>query len=307
MRILVVGAGATGGFFGGLLARAGRDVTFLVRPARAQALREHGLQIKSPRGDFTLAPQIAQTGTLSSTFDLILLGVKAYTLEDAMNDFAPAVGPQTAIVPTLNGMRHIDLLTARFGKSAVLGGVCIVSSTLDESGRIVQLTDMQSLTYGELSGELTTRIRQVDATLQGAGFAASASQHIVRDMWEKWVIIATLGASTCLMRGSIGAIVAAGGAPVIEATLEECASVARAAGYPPTDAFVADMRARFTAAGSPLTASMYRDLQAGAKVEADQILGDLVGRAREFGLSTPLLAASYVQLNVYQRGLTQTA
>lgn len=302
MRILVVGAGATGGLFGGLLAHAGRDVTFLVRAARAAQLRERGLQIRSPHGDLNIAPQIAQSETIAAPFDVILLGLKAYTLEGAMDDFAPAVGPQTLILPMLNGMRHIDLLVERFGDDKVLGGVCIVASTVDADGRIVQLNEAQQLVYGQRDGKTGPRVAEVDATLQGAGFTATLSDHILRDMWEKWVFLASLAASTCLMRGSVGSIVEAGGAPVISAIFDACASVAHESGYTPSDAFVARMRPHLTTPGSPLTASMYRDMQAGSPVEADHVLGDLLARARGFGIQAPLLEAAYAQLNVYQRG-----
>ncbi|HTZ54338.1 MAG TPA: 2-dehydropantoate 2-reductase [Candidatus Acidoferrum sp.] len=301
MRMLVVGAGATGGLFGGLLAKAGRDVTFLVRANRAAQLRADGLQIRSPLGDFVVTPQLVAAGAIARPYDVILLGLKAYALEAAIEDFAPAVGSQTMILPMLNGMRHIDLLVERFGEGPVLGGVCYVASTLDEQGRIVQLNEMQRLIYGERSGGLSSRIEALNATMQGAGFAASASPHILQDMWEKWVVLAALGASTCLMRGTIGAIVAAGGSETILRTTDECAAVAAASGYSPREEFFTDMRGRLTAPSSPMASSMYRDMQQGNPVEADHILGDLVARARSFNLDTPLLAAAYAQLNVYQR------
>jgi 2-dehydropantoate 2-reductase len=304
MRILVVGAGATGGLFGGHLARAGRDVTFLVRGARAAQLREHGLRIKSPNGDFTITPQLVQAGQISTHFDLILLGLKAHALDGALEHFAPAVGPQTMILPMLNGMRHIDLLVQRFGEAPVLGGVCIVASMLDDAGTVVQLNEMQELIYGERSGEISPRIRELDGVLQGAGFTARSSEHIMRAMWEKWIFLASLAASTCLLRGSVGTIVAAGGAPIVEGIFDECVAVARAAGYPPSVEFPPATRARLTQAGSPLTASMFRDLQQGRPVEADAILGDLVTRARSFDLDVPLLLAAFVQLTIYQRGRT---
>jgi 2-dehydropantoate 2-reductase len=304
MRILVVGAGATGGLFGGLLAKAGRDVTFLVRAPRAAQLRAHGLRIKSPHGDFGLAPQLAQAGQISSYFDLILLGLKAHALDAALEHFAPAVGPQTMIVPMLNGMRHIDLLVQRFGEEPVLGGVCIVASMLDDAGTIVQLNEMQELIYGERSGDISPRVRELDGVLQGAGFAARSSEHIMRAMWEKWVFLASLAASTCLLRGSVGAIMGAGGAPIVRSIFDECVASARAAGYPPTEEFLLATRARLTAAGSPLTASMYRDLQQGRPVEAYAILGDLVLRAHTFNIDVPLLHAAFVQLMIYERGRT---
>jgi 2-dehydropantoate 2-reductase len=304
MRILVVGAGATGGLFGGLLDRTGRDVTFLVRGARAAQLREHGLRVKSPNGDFAIMPKLAQAGGISSHFDVILLGLKAHALDGALEHFAPAVGPQTMIVPMLNGMRHIDLLVGRFGEAPVLGGVCFVAGTLDDAGTIVQLNEMQELIYGERSGEMSPRIRELDGVMQGAGFTARSSEHIMREMWEKWVFLASLAASTCLLRGSVGAIMGAGGAPIVRSIFDECVATARAAGYPPREEFLLATRARLTAAGSPLTASMFRDLQQGRPVEAYAILGDLVARAHTFNIDVPLLHAAFVQLMIYERGRT---
>jgi len=122
MRVLVVGAGAIGGYFGGRLLEAGRDVTFLVRPRRAAELARAGLVIESPNGDVTLPnPPTVQANALAEKFDVVLLSCKAFDLEDAMKSVAPAVGPQTSIIPLLNGMRHLDALEARFGANQVLG------------------------------------------------------------------------------------------------------------------------------------------------------------------------------------------
>jgi 2-dehydropantoate 2-reductase len=146
MRILVVGAGAIGGYFGGRMLQAGRDVTFLVRPRRAAELADAGLVIKSPNGDVTLKnPPTVQANKLTEKFDVVLLSCKAFDLEDAIKSFAPAVGPQTAIIPLLNGMLHLDVLDSKFGRERVLGGLCAIAATLNEHREVVQLNPMQSL------------------------------------------------------------------------------------------------------------------------------------------------------------------
>src|SRR4029453_8276333 len=211
MRILIVGAGAVGGYFGGRLAQFKRDVTFLVRPSRAKQLRQDGLRIISPHGDVVLTPKLLTAEKIDTPYDLVFLSVKAYALEAAMNDFAAAVGPETMIFPVLNGMRHVDLLTKRFGEHAVIGGVCLVASEIDDEGRIVQLADVQRLIYGERDGETTPRLQSLHATLQGAGFDARLSTDIIQAMWEKWVHLATLGAITCLMRATMGQLMDAPG------------------------------------------------------------------------------------------------
>jgi 2-dehydropantoate 2-reductase len=304
MRILVVGAGAVGGYFGGRLVQAGRDVTFLVLPKRAEQIRAQGLRILSPRyGDFTARPKTIAAAQIASPYDVIFLSVKSYSLAGAIDDFAPAVGPQTVIIPVLNGMHHMDVLTERFGEHAVLGGVCFVATEIDSQGRIIQLADFQSLTYGELDGKKTSRIEAVHQVFSGAGFETAISGDILREMWQKWVWLASLGAITCLLRGNIGEIVAVpGGAELSLAALRECAAIAAACGYPMSEAFLAEKSPQLTAPGSKLTSSMYRDLTEQAPVEADTILGDLIDRGRKHGVSAPIVQAAFVSLSIYQQG-----
>ena len=169
MRILVVGAGAVGGYFGGRLAQSGRDVTFLVHSRQAESIRRDGLRIVSPHGDTTLHPKIAMAAEIDTHYDLILLSVKAYSLEAAMTDFAAAVGPDTMMLPVLNGMHHIDLLKVKFGEYKVLGGVCYVATEVDQAGRIIQLNEGQELIYGELKGGASDRMSALDRTMQRCG------------------------------------------------------------------------------------------------------------------------------------------
>ncbi len=306
MRMLVVGAGSTGGYFGGRLAQAGRDVTFLVRPARAAQLRKTGLEIVSPHGDVTLEPQLVTAAEIGGPFDVVLLTVKGFALDTALDDLAPAVGLDTMILPVLNGIKHVDTLVARFGAKAVVGCVCKVATIVDQ-GRIVQLSKLQEIAYGEMDGSVSPRIRQLDAFMQGAGFDARLSTAIAREMWEKWVLLAAMGGINCLMRGNIGEITAApGGTDFALAFLAEVVSVVNAVGQPPSEQFLAVARATLTAKGSSQTSSMYRDLQNGSPVESDQIIGDLLVRGRQAGIATPLVAAAYANLEIYQaRGKRQ--
>jgi 2-dehydropantoate 2-reductase len=305
MRILVVGAGSTGGYFGGRLAEAGRDVTFLVRPARAERLRANGLQIVSPHGDVTLAPKLVTAGSIRAPYDAVLLTVKAFSLDAALDDLAPAVGPDTMILPVLNGMKHVETIIDRFGPSALVGCVCKVATIVDDTGRIVQLNKLQDLAYGEMNGAASDRTRRLDDTMQGAGFDARLSPTIAREMWEKWVLLATLGGVTCLMRGNIGEIEAApGGAAYSLRFLHEVTTIVSAVGETPSEAFITGAKAAFTQKGSPLTSSMYRDLEKGSPVEAEQILGDLLARGTRAGIDTPLLSAAFTHLSVYQQRIT---
>src|SRR6201994_1362778 len=212
MRILVVGAGAIGGYFGGRMLQAGRDVTFLVRPKRASELASAGLVIKSPNGDVTLKnPPTVQADSIKGAFDVVLLSCKAYDLEDAIKSFAPAVGPKTAIIPMLNGMNHLETLDDRFGAERVLGGLCAIAVTLNEQREVVQLQPMQSLTFGERDGKMSERIRAIAEAFAKGNFGSTASEIIVQEMWEKWVFLATLAACTTLMRAPVGVIIAVPG------------------------------------------------------------------------------------------------
>lgn len=300
MRMLIVGAGSTGGYFGGRLAAADRDVTFLVRHRRAEQLRKTGLQIVSPSGDLTITPKLVLAEQLDSSFDVVLLTVKAYGLEQAIADFAPAIGPETIILPVLNGMRHMDVLISRFSPRNVAGCICKIASTLDEQGRILELASFHELAYGELDGSASERMTKLDAFMQNAGFDARISPVIAREMWEKWTFLASLGAINCLMRGSIGEVARApGGKDFANALLDEVLSVVRKVGVAPSDKFCTTVRAQLTDASSTLTSSMYRDLHAGYPIESEQIVGNLVERARGAGVATPLLSAAYANLSVY--------
>ncbi|WP_342149683.1 2-dehydropantoate 2-reductase [Methylorubrum sp. SB2] len=302
MRILVVGAGATGGYFGARLAEIGRDVTFLVRPARADKLAAEGLRVKSPVGDVHIAaPKTVTAHTLAGPFDLVILSAKAYDLDGAVADLRPAVGPGTAVLPILNGMRHLDVLDAAFGPERVLGGTCAIVATLTRAGEIRQMSELHSLTYGERDGTRSERVAAIEAQMEGVRFQARSSDKVALEMWEKWVFLATLAGATTLMRAGIGDIVAAPGGPAfIEGLLDECQAVAAANGYGSREKVLAGARKTLTAQGSPMTASMLRDIEGGARIEADHIVGDLIERGRKAGIETPILARVLTGLKAYE-------
>ncbi len=301
MRILVVGAGAIGGYFGARLLQAGRDVSFLVRKRRAGELAQHGLNVRSRYGDIAVqSPPIVSAEVLKEPFDLILLSCKAYDLDGAIASFAPAVGPATVILPLLNGMGHLDSLDRRFGSDRVIGGLCIISVTLDDQGNILHLNDSHLLSFGERDGTRTARIGELDAALTNANFDARLSSAILQEMWEKWVFIASAAGINCLMRASIGDIAAAGGADLAAALHQECAAIASANGFPPRAAALERNNALLTAEGSPLIASMLRDVEHGGRTEADHILGDMLRRSRAVANPQSLLAIANIHLKAYE-------
>jgi len=303
MRILVVGAGAIGGYFGGRLLQAGQDITFLVRPKRAAELASAGLVIKSPAGDVTLKnPPTVQADKLAEKFDVVLLSCKAFDLEDAIKSFAPAVGPNTSIIPLLNGMSHLDALDKKFGRERVLGGLCAIAVTLNDKREVVQLAPMQSLSFGERDGKISDRVKAIAETFARGNCGAAPSGHVMQDMWEKWVFLASLAAATSLMRTSVGNIMAVtGGKDFLLGMLDECSAVATAEGFAPAGPFFQRTRGILTTEGSPMTASMFRDIKASLPVEADHVIGDLVARADAAKIPVPKLRTAYTHLKAYEK------
>ncbi|MGW6981458.1 2-dehydropantoate 2-reductase [Streptomyces sp. NPDC054932] len=304
MRILTVGAGAVGGFFGARLATAGQDVTFLVRPARAKALAARGLRVAGQGEELHLTPDLVTADSVGGPYDLVLLSVKATALHAALADIEPAVGPGTAVVPLLNGVAHLDPLVARLGEGAVLGGVAKVVTTLSEDGDILRMAPPAVILTGELDARPSARVDSIRTVLAGAGIDSPATEDILAAMWHKWVFISTLVSLTCLMRGTVGEVNAVpGGSALGAALISEAATVAQAAGHPLTAAELAFTTSTLTTPGSPLTPSLYRDLVAGAPTEADHVLTDLTVRARTLGVPTPLLDLAALQLRVHEHRL----
>lgn len=301
MRTLVLGAGATGGYFGGRLLETGADVTFLLRPKRAGELQERGLSIKSKYGDSHLT-DLKIIDKATEPFELIILSCKAYDLSSALDSISGAVGKSTTVLPLLNGMRHFDELKSRFGDERVIGGFCIIAATMDAEGKILHLNDMHTIKYGELDGKPSERISAIDKMFEPANCISKASETIVADMWEKWVMISSLAALTTLMRASVGEVARSPGGPEIATKLfNECVSIARAHGCNPPDTFVKNMSGRLSDPTSTLAASMCRDVERGNNVEADQILGNLIEKAKEKGVAVPTLEIAYCNVKAYEQ------
>jgi len=299
MRILVVGAGAVGGFFGGRLLAARRDVTFLVRERRAAQLAKTGLVIRSKLGDIHLpSPPLVSAETLTGPYDVVLLACKAFDLAGALAAFAPAIGPDTAILPLLNGLAHLEVLAHRFTKKNVLGGQAALPLTLDAEGRILHLAEVLAISFGELDGTKSARVAALADEFAAAGIQAGQSGEILQEMWEKWAFIATAGAITCLMRGTVGDIVAGGGAPLVTALYDEIGLIAAANGHPLPSAAIERAKATLTAASSPFNSSMARDVENGLRTEAEHVVGDLLERAK--GGAYPVLTTALVHLRTYE-------
>ena len=264
-------------------------------------LRERGLRIVEAEGETSVEPTLVEAGGIAGTYDLVLLSVKATTLVGAIEDFAPAVGPETLILPVLNGMAHLDVLAKRFGEAAVLGGTARIVTTLNDEGDIVRIGGPHLLNYGARTTPPPAKLAEVERVLTDVGFDAVLLDDIVDDLWTKWAFITAIGAVTCLLRGSVGEVVAVpGGAAFAEAVVDETAAIVAAAGHPVPEPQLGFIKATVTTPGSPLTSSLYRDLVSGRSTEVEQLFGDLVAVAEQVGVDAPLLGLTTAALRVHQ-------
>jgi 2-dehydropantoate 2-reductase len=301
MKILVLGAGGVGGYFGGRLAEAGADVSFLVRPRRAAQLAANGLVIKAPAGDLKQAVTTVLAEDVKPVYDLVLFTCKAYDLDDAMASIAPAMGGTAAVLPLLNGMKHLDRLEQKFGRPQVLGGAAQIIATLNPAGEIVQMNDIHTLIFGERDAPTSKRCEDLAAIMATAKFTSKLSPDIQLEMWEKFVFLATLAGMTCLMRAGIGPIVRSDdGEGLMLEMLEECRKVAAAEGSDPRPEMLQRARGMLTDRKQAFTASMMRDIEKGGPIEGDHIVGDMLVRARKHGIAAPLLRVATSHLQTYE-------
>ena len=300
MRILVLGAGGIGGYFGARMQVAGGDITFLTRPARAAQLRERGLTVFSAYGDLQIAPKFVTKDELQEKYDVIVLSCKAYDLASAMDAIAPAVGPQSIILPLLNGVSHIDTLVARFGSERVLGGVALISVVLAPDGEIRHLGKPHRLIVGSMTALPSQWLEPLAELLAMSNFEFVLSANVEQNLWDKIVFLSTLAGSTCTMRASIGDIVeTVAGEAFITDLLAECARIAEASGHALSELQLTTYGKQLTERGSALMASMLRDVERGGPTEADHILGDMLARAKVKGIDAPTLRIAYSHLQAY--------
>ncbi|MBS4213675.1 MULTISPECIES: ketopantoate reductase family protein [Neobacillus] len=301
MRILVVGAGAVGGYFGGRLQEKGVDVTFLVREGRKKQLDQTGLVIDSVHGKVTLTPKTILSGEEADAFDLILLSTKAYHLQGAFDSFRQYVNEKTAILPLLNGISHIEQLAAEFGQERIIGGLCFIETTLDQEGRIIQTSPRHDIVFGELSGEKTDRILKIEDAFSGTKSVYRLSDNINQDLWNKYLFISTMSGITTLMRAPIGPIrEMPSGRATIEKLSQEIISVMNKMGAPLPEDIAALQLNQIDSLGYSMKSSMQRDMEKQLSVEADHLHGYVLTIARKEQIPVPVLEAVYANLKVYE-------
>ncbi len=302
-KILVLGAGGIGGYFGGRLVESGADVTFLVREGGHKILSEQGLRIESPFGDAQLAVKTVIASDVVPIYDAVIVACKAYDLDTAVAAIAPAVAPSGYLLPFLNGIAHIDVLNQRFGQHRVLGGTAKIQSTRTSNGTIRQFNDWRTLTFGEQSGEMTERVRSLASLFAVAkGVEAFAVNDIVQRMWEKLVHLSTAAAMTCLMRANVGEIVRTpDGRELFLDQLQCGAAIAAANGHAPSDAFMRSWEETFSQRDSQYATSMLRDIERGGQTEVEHILGFMLNKAREANISHRTLLLAYTHIKAFEQ------
>lgn len=300
MRILVLGAGAIGGYFGGRLAQSGADVTFLVRPARREQIATNGLAIESPNGNARIDAKTLVAGEPMAGFDLVLFTCKAYDLDSAMDAVAPAMAGNAVVLPLLNGFAHLDRLDARFGAAKVMGGCCQINAALAADGTVKHMEPLNRIVFGERDGTRSARAQAFADVLGRSPIDFTWSDNVLQDLWEKFVFLSGLAAVTCLFRGNVGEVLAApGGREAIERVFDANVAIATAEGFAPREKMLKWGRDRLTTPG-PQSASMMRDMEAGRPVEADHIVGHMLSLARKHGADEAILALALTHLKTYE-------
>jgi 2-dehydropantoate 2-reductase len=304
MKILIVGAGAIGGYFGGRLLEKGEDVTFLVREKRKAQLEETGLKIKSVNGNNTLAPKLLAAKTVGKSFDLIIISTKSYQLSSAIEDVRPFVGKETMVLPLLNGISHIETLVKAFGEEAVIGGLCYIESTLDQEGAIIQASPMNQLIYGELTGGKTPRILKLQKIFEGTKADFILSDHIEQDMWQKYLFITAMSGITTMMESPIGPIrELETGQRTIAAFIKELAAIMFEIEAPVKASIVQEQIDKINSMGAEMKSSMQRDVEKSLPIEAEHLQGYLLKKAGERELAVPILETIYTKLMLYESNL----
>jgi 2-dehydropantoate 2-reductase len=302
MRILCLGAGAIGGYFGGRLQQAGSDVVFLVRERRKEQLERSGLVIESQFGNYAAPVRSVLNAKDAGPCDIILLTCKAYDLPSAVEAIAPAVESDTAVLPLLNGVAHLDALNAKFGRARVLGGTAKIAATLRPDGTIHHLNDWRYITFGEQDGSITPRVDRFHKAFDEPTVIPAAVANIMQVMWEKLVHLSTVAGMTCLMRASVGEIASTdSGADLMVRFLETNAEIAAGEGFRPSEKFMDEYRSLLRDRTLKYTASMLRDIEARNRIEGDHVVGYMLQKARKQGRDSILHEVAYTHLQSYEQ------
>ncbi|MFA9557505.1 2-dehydropantoate 2-reductase [Evansella sp. AB-rgal1] len=304
MKILILGAGAVGGYFGSRLIEKGEDVTFLVREKRKQQLKKDGLVVRSIHGDVNLFPKTIVATDPDEPYDVVLLTSKAYHLEESIKAIEPFVRDYTVIIPLLNGIEHMDELKAYFSPNQVYGGLCFIETTLNNHGTIVQTSKIHEVVFGEWNGKKTERAKEIEEVFSGTKATFRLSDNIQQEMWHKYLFITTLSGITSLMRSPIGPIRdTLEGRTYIQQLFEEIRWTMETSGAPIADGIVEKQMSIIDKQDDSMKSSMLRDIEKGSNIEADHLQGFLLLLAERSGVETPLLRLIFQHLKVYEKNI----
>ena len=303
MRLLVVGAGGVGGYFGARLVRAGRPVTFLARGAHLAAMRRDGLRVRSAvDGDWVVKVDAVDDVAGQPAADVVLFCVKSFDTESAAVAIRPVIGPQTAVVSLQNGVDNEETLERVLGSGHAVGGVAYVFATIDSPGVIAHRLAGR-LVVGELDGRPSPRLERLCALFAAAAVPAEVTSDIRRALWEKYLMISAQAGITALTRAPIGVIRAVPETwQMYRAIVEELAAVARAAGVPLAAEAVESIMSAAAGLAPEALSSLYHDLVQGRRLELEALHGHAVRLGRRLGVPTPTVLAVYAALRPHRDG-----
>ena len=311
MKFSILGSGAVGGYYGAKLARAGHDVTFIARGAHLAAIRERGLEIRSPAlGDFTVRARAEEDTSLVGPVDVVIVAVKAYDNASALDMIAPMVGPNTTVLPLQNGVDSVDELAKRLGQAPIVGGVTYVATALAAPGIIDQTGTHRRIVFGEVFGSpprLTERIAAIRDALAAADIQAEAVADGRVPIWEKFIFLVSLAGFTGAARLPIGPILADD--QIRRAFLDGCREIeriARAEGVPIAPDIIDRIGAYVDGIPKSMRSSLLIDLAQGKRIEVEQLQGSVVRRAARAGIHVPIMSTLYSVLKPWANGARQS-
>ena len=298
MKLLMLGAGGVGGYFGARLHEVGVDITFLVRPKRAELLRHQGLIVETQYQTIRIEPQLVTKDKLQLNYDLVMLSPKAYDLEDALETLK-AVPGNPLYLPLLNGFDHLKQMDDEFGRERVMGGVAHIAAELTDKGIVRQLNALHRFTFGIRHAGQEPLAAKLAQFADKAAFDSVYSENIEQSLWDKWTFLATLAAMNTLMRANVGVIESMEfGGQATQRMFEECCSIAEKSGFPISEMVRAQSLGILRKENSDFTASMLRDLESGYRTEHEHIIGSMLRRGKQAKLDCPSLQLAYTQMTI---------
>lgn len=306
MKILILGAGAVGGYFGGRFTEAGIDTTFLTRSKRAEFLNEKGLTIKSALGNGNYKVKTILSKDIKETYDYIILTCKAYSLEEAINDIKPAIGKNTYILPLTNGLKHYEILGEKIGKEKIIRGFCFVNSKLSPEGEIIHASKLQKIVFGGHNESTIKGCNQFEEIINATNLDYVHTNDIMQDLWEKFVFITSAASITCLMRSDIGTILKSPyGKEITLEIFDECLKIADKSGYKLRKELEDRFYQTLTNENLSMKTSLLSDIENNNLTEVDHIIGSMIDYAKKVKTKSSMLKIAYCHIKNYELNLNK--